>query len=187
MKSTACNMSPSWWAPAGRGPWPATRPTRKATACPTSPACSSTRWEARRRFPGRRPLPAGSWLRRPPRPRRRPSRAGKPYSGRTAGRCHGRRARRTSAFFRICATARCSVRARPGPASSSAGSCGERHGLVCVSGRRGRRGSHSRLRHRAGACRASVAGRARAVRICRRPWCSRLGLSRISFKGAIRR
>ena len=49
-------------------------------------------------------------------------RAEKPCSGRIAGGATAARARRTSAFFRIFATARRSVRARRGPASSSAGS-----------------------------------------------------------------
>ena len=46
-------------------------------------------------------------------------RTAKPSTGRIAGDATAARARRTSASFRTCATARCSARARRGPPSSS--------------------------------------------------------------------
>ena len=185
MKSPAGNTSPSWWVPAVRGRRPATRPTRKATACPTSLDCWSTRSAARRRCP--RPAPSrpatgsatrdghgddvgtrrsGVWdvLRQVPRPR------GRGELRHSSG----------SALQRHTRFARGLGRRRPRRAVR-----GERHGLVCVSGRRGRRGGHSRLRHRAGACRASVAGRARAVRWVAATCQRRANPSHLTVRGVV--
>ena len=132
-------------------------PTPKGTACPTSPACSSTRSGARRRFP-RPSRDRRGRSRRRPRPRSAATVARGEAEYRTyCGRCHGPDG---AANFGILPDLRYSAALQSSEAWAAVvlegRDEGQRHGVVRAGPRRERGRGHSRLRHRAGERRATA-------------------------------
>ena len=112
----------SWSARAGRGRCPARRANAKGNTLPNISRLLVYALGGAAKLPPAEPRPVRTLA---PPPATAPAGDGRARRGRvpdaTADDVTGRRAPRTSAFFRICATARRSIRARHGPPSSSEG------------------------------------------------------------------